>query len=169
MSKSHSSLFSDSQLEQKLDHAACLLIGRHGILLRGESGSGKSQLRRYLARQCRHNGLFSALISDDYVYLVAPEKSDVLVAIAPEATFGKQEIRGIGICSVEGEEKIEKLVRLHLVVDLIAPEQIVRMPEPEKTHASLLNRTIHKLEVPRQDCITASDLIFARLSTFHPR
>lgn len=168
MSKSHSSAFSTSHLEQKLDHAACLLIGRHGILLRGESGSGKSQLRRYLANQCRHDGLFSALISDDYVHLMAPEASDALIAIAPEATFGKQEIRGVGICSLGGEEKVEKVVRLHLVVDLVAPEQIVRMPELENTHMSLLNRTIHKLEVPRQDCITASDLIFAQLSTFHP-
>lgn len=168
MSKSHNSAFSTSHLEQKLDHAACLLIGRHGILLRGESGSGKSQLRRYLANQCRHDGLFSALISDDYVHLMAPEASDALIAIAPEATFGKQEIRGVGICPLEGEEKVEKVVRLHLVVDLVAPEQIVRMPELENTHMSLLNRTIHKLEVPRQDCITASDLIFAQLSTFHP-
>jgi serine kinase of HPr protein (carbohydrate metabolism regulator) len=168
MSKSRSSAFSASQPAQKLDHAACLLIGRHGILLRGESGSGKSQLRRYLANQCRHNGLFSALISDDYVRLVAPETSDALIAVAPETTFGKQEIRGVGICPLEGVEKIEKVVRLHLVVNLVAPEQIVRMPEPENTHTSLLNRTIHKLEVPRQDCITASDLIFAQLSTFHP-
>ncbi len=154
--------------KQKLDHAACLLIGRHGVLLRGESGAGKSQLRRYLANQCCQLGLFTALISDDYVHLAALELSDALIAIAPEATFAKQEVRGLGICLIEGREKIEKNARIHLVVDLVAPEDVVRMPDVENTHMHLLDRQICKLEVPRQDCITASDMIFTRLSTFHP-
>lgn len=168
MNTSSRSLLHSAKTDQELDHASCLLIGRYGVLLRGESGSGKSQLRRYIARQCHQKGVFTALVSDDYVHLIAPKGSSALIAVAPEATFTKQEVRGIGICSLEDEERYEKFVRLHLVVDLIRPDDMERMPRAQNTHICLLNRTIQKLEVPRRDCITASDIIFARLSTFHP-
>ncbi|MCV6576192.1 MAG: hypothetical protein OIF58_10705, partial [Cohaesibacter sp.] len=155
-------------LAHKLDHAACLLIGRQGVLVRGQSGSGKSFLRRYMSAQCQQRGLFSALVSDDYVHLLAPKASpDFILAQAPKATFAKQEVRGVGICQIDKNEPCESLVRVHLVVDLQKPGEIVRYPEPQEQQIALLTASLPRLSVPRQDCVRAADMIFATLSTLH--
>ncbi|MCV6575327.1 MAG: hypothetical protein OIF58_06280 [Cohaesibacter sp.] len=155
-------------MAHKLDHAACLLIGRQGVLVRGQSGSGKSFLRRYLSMQCQQRGLFSALVSDDYVNLLVPKASpDIILAQAPKATFAKQEVRGVGICEMYNNEPCESLVRVHLVVELQESGEIIRYPEPQEQQITLLNANLPKLGVPRQDCVRAADMIFATLSTLH--
>jgi serine kinase of HPr protein (carbohydrate metabolism regulator) len=70
-------------------HATCVAIGERGVLIRGPSGSGKSDLAlRLIDRGAR-------LVSDDYTIL--SERGGRLSACAPERIAGKLEVRGVGI------------------------------------------------------------------------
>jgi serine kinase of HPr protein (carbohydrate metabolism regulator) len=70
-------------------HATGVAIGGRGILIRGRSGSGKSDLAlRLIDRGAR-------LVSDDYTILRA--RNGRLWAEAPETIAGKLEVRGVGI------------------------------------------------------------------------
>jgi serine kinase of HPr protein (carbohydrate metabolism regulator) len=74
-------------------HATCVAIGGRGVLIRGRSGSGKSDLAlRLIDRGAR-------LVSDDYSILSASEGH--AYARAPETIAGKLEVRGVGIVALE--------------------------------------------------------------------
>ncbi|MEZ5655967.1 MAG: HPr kinase/phosphatase C-terminal domain-containing protein [Sphingobium sp.] len=91
-------------------HATCVKIGDEGVLLMGESGSGKSDLAlRLIDRGAR-------LVSDDYTHV---EAMNGKVAASPPATIaGLMEVRGIGIVTMDYVS--------HVDVALIA-----RLNEPE--------------------------------------
>jgi len=93
-------------------------IDGHGVLLRGPSGSGKSDL----ALRLIEGG--AALISDDQTELV--REGGRLIARAPDTIRGRLEVRGIGIVQVSAAGRAP----LHLVVDLVAREQVPRLPDP---------------------------------------
>ena len=100
-------------------HAGCVAIGGRGILIRGRSGSGKSDLAlRLIDRGAR-------LVSDDYTILDV--RCGRIRAAAPATIAGKLEIRGIGIVELPAESD----VAVCLVADLDAPSQ--RLPEPKET------------------------------------
>ena len=100
-------------------HATCVSIGGRGVLLRGPSGGGKSDLAlRLIDRGAR-------LVADDQVALRAAE--GVLRASAPEAIAGMIEVRGIGILALEPVADIPVV----LVVDLVEADAVERLPEPE--------------------------------------
>lgn len=105
-------------------HGTAVAIGGRGVMLRGPSGSGKSDL----ALRLIDGG--ACLVADDQVEL--RRNGDGLVASAPAAIAGKLEVRGIGITAVQAVAQAP----LSLVVDLLAPPQIERMPEP--AHARYL-------------------------------
>jgi hypothetical protein len=67
-------------------------IGGRGVLLRGESGSGKSDLALRLIDRG------ATLVSDDYTEVQLA--GGRLVADAPPAIAGKIEMRGVGILDV---------------------------------------------------------------------
>lgn len=99
-------------------HATCVDIDGIGVLLRGPSGSGKSDL----ALRLIEGG--ARLVADDRVEL-APAGGRV-IASAPAALRGRIEVRGLGIVAVDAipETSIE------LVVDLVAPDAVERLPAP---------------------------------------
>jgi len=103
-------------------HGACCALGGSGILIRGESGAGKSSLALLLADL--EDGAF---VADDRV--VCDISSGRIRARAHPALAGRVEVRGQGILSVSAlplafcAEAI-----LHLVVDLVA--ELPRLPEP---------------------------------------
>ena len=98
-------------------HAACIAIDGEGVLLRGPSGSGKSDLA---LRLINGGGI---LVADDRVDLMA--RSDTVLASAPESLFGSLEVRGLGILPFPAI----KAVRLALVCDLVSEDEIERLPE----------------------------------------
>lgn len=158
----------DSAAADQLDHAACLILGHTGILLRGPSGSGKSTLQRYLCQQAQIRGLFCALVSDDYVNLHAPLAAPGrLLAKAPEETFARQEVYGLGICSLPPSQKCEKLAQIHLVAELKESLQLPRMPSEEQSEINVLGSKLPLLQLPARQSILAADIIFAYLSTQH--
>ena len=108
-------------------HAGCVIIGEAGILIRGESGAGKSSLARMLLARAETEGRFSRLVSDDRTRLTVAHGR--LIARPVPAIAGLIEIRGIGIVSMPHEPSA--IVRL--IVDLAEMHTIPRLPEAGKT------------------------------------
>ncbi len=97
-------------------YANSVNINGFGILIRGISGCGKSDLSLRLI----HMG--SGLISDDQTAVI--KKDDIIILNAPETIAGKIEIRGFGILNIA----YDKNIVLRLIVDLLPVDQIERMP-----------------------------------------
>ncbi|MDX1581855.1 MAG: HPr kinase/phosphatase C-terminal domain-containing protein, partial [Alphaproteobacteria bacterium] len=91
------------------------------VLLRGPSGSGKSDLALRLIDEG------AELLGDDYVRLEMHEGT--LVARPAEAIAGLLEVRGLGLVRLPYVDRAP----LALVVDLVPPEHIERLPEPATT------------------------------------
>jgi serine kinase of HPr protein (carbohydrate metabolism regulator) len=110
-----------AEIEQM--HGTCVAFGDRGVLIRGESGAGKSDLALRLI--------------DDGAQLVADDRIDIiydgqqLTARAPAPLAGLIEVRGLGIVRLAPERLIVQ-VALVLVVDLVAPEAVDRLPAPAK-------------------------------------
>ena len=99
--------------------ANCVIIKERGILLLGESGSGKSDLTlRLIDRGAR-------LVADDQVLLV--EENHILTAAAPRKIAGLLELRGIGIITLPYDTSIP----LTLAVQLMHRDSIERLPPPQ--------------------------------------
>lgn len=126
-------------------YGTCVLLSGFGVLLRGPSGSGKSDL----ALRLIDGG--ARLIADDQVELVPSDRC--LLARAPAALHGLIEIRGIGIQRVEAAGPSP----LGLVVDLGAEAE--RLPEVET--ADLLGFAIRRLTLPAFHASTPAKLRFA--------
>jgi HPr kinase/phosphorylase len=101
-----------------LVHGTSVALGGEGVLLRGPSGSGKSDL----ALRLIDGG--ARLIADDQTEL--HRIGDGLEMRAPATIAGRMEVRGVGILRVPALSAAP----LRLVVDLVAPERIERLPEP---------------------------------------
>jgi serine kinase of HPr protein (carbohydrate metabolism regulator) len=74
-------------------HGTAISIGGHGVLIMGESGSGKSDLALRLIDRG------AILISDDVVFLETRDNAPILT-VAPNIA-GKIEVRGVGIFNVD--------------------------------------------------------------------
>ncbi|MGE0748454.1 MAG: HPr kinase/phosphorylase [Rhodospirillales bacterium] len=101
-----------------LVHATCVALDRVGVLIRGPSGSGKSDL----ALRLIETG--AVLVADDQV-AVEPV-GGALRASAPGALRGLLEVRGIGIVPMESLDSAP----VGLVVDLVPIDAVERLPEP---------------------------------------
>ena len=100
-------------------HATCVAIEGSGVLLRGPSGSGKSDL----ALRLIDGG--AELVSDDYTVLET--RGDRLLATAPQSIKGMLEVRGVGILPMP----VKARAVVALVVDLVSDMQIERLPAPD--------------------------------------
>ena len=103
-----------------LVHGTCVELFGLAVLLRGPSGSGKSDL----ALRLIDGG--ARLIADDQVLLTA--EAGRIQATAPMRIAGRIEVRGVGIVQVATIEAAP----VALVVDLVAPADVPRLPEPNE-------------------------------------
>jgi serine kinase of HPr protein (carbohydrate metabolism regulator) len=92
-----------------------------GVLLRGPSGSGKSDLALRLIDEG------GRLIADDQTHLA--RKGHALIASPPPVLAGMIEVRGIGIVKLP-RGRLLAAAPLALLVDLVRAEAVERMPEP---------------------------------------
>jgi serine kinase of HPr protein (carbohydrate metabolism regulator) len=104
-------------------HATCIAFGGRGVLLRGPSGSGKSDLA------ARAIDAGARLVADDRVTLT--RRGDTIAASAPPSIRGMIEIRGLGILRVDAEEE-SPLALVADLADLVEPRDVERLPEPRR-------------------------------------
>jgi len=104
-----------------LVHASCVAIDGFAVVLRGPSGSGKSDL----ALRLIDGG--AALVSDDQTEIV--RRGDRLLARPPGALAGLLEVRGLGIVRLPHLAEAS----IALVADLVPGAEVERLPEPLST------------------------------------
>jgi len=119
-------------------HANVVVVGEAGVLIRGPSGSGKSQLSIALIDEAEARGAYAALVADDRAHLSVEHGR--LVARGAPGFEGVLEQRGEGLIRL----KFETAAVVRLIVDL-PPRGAVppRWPEPERAESWL------GVEVPR--------------------
>ncbi|QQP87388.1 aldolase [Skermanella sp. TT6] len=113
-------------------YGTCVALSGLGVLLRGPSGSGKSDL----ALRLIDGG--ARLVADDQIELTLDAAGRVM-ARAPKPLAGLLEVRGIGILPVDAV----RASPVGLVVDLAADDRIERLPEVET--CLLLDRPIRRV------------------------
>jgi serine kinase of HPr protein (carbohydrate metabolism regulator) len=99
-------------------HSTAVALGDDGILFRGPSGSGKSELALRLIDEG------ARLVADDQTEL--RRFGAALRMSAPATIAGHLEVRGIGILRVPSVA----WAALRLVVDLVPEAAVERLPEP---------------------------------------
>jgi HPr kinase/phosphorylase len=102
-----------------LIHGSCVEIDGIGVLIRGPSGSGKSDLVFRLI------GTGAGLVADDQSKLIVT--GEEIYVSAPATISGKMEVRGIGIIHID----VVPEVRLGLIMDLVDRDNVPRLPAAE--------------------------------------
>ncbi len=123
-------------------HASAIIINNKGVLVRGESGSGKS----LLALQCLD--VFerkSALVADDRVD-ISVENSEIYMH-TPKNIEGLIELRGRGVIKKEYVKK----ARLDLIVDLV--DEFDRYPEEDEFFIALQGIKLPRCPIPNRQII----------------
>ncbi|MEN3929945.1 HPr kinase/phosphatase C-terminal domain-containing protein [Microvirga sp. W0021] len=133
--------------ERSTIHANCILIDDIGVLIRGNTGSGKSTVSRKLIAAAQASSMFGCLVSDDRTRLEVQHGR--LIARPVEMISGLIEIRGVGIVKVPSEEAAV----IRLVIDLT--EQAPRMPEEGAETVNLLGVKLPHLVWLKNDDIAS--------------
>ena len=115
-------------------HATMVVCNGKGVLLKGASGSGKSDLALRLIA-----GKEAELVADDVVDL--HKKEGVIFGTAPENLQGLLEVRGVGIVKYPFVNDVS----VSLVVNLVASDKIERMPKNE--YENILGVEIPKIDL----------------------
>jgi len=102
-----------------LVHGTTVALEGAGVLLRGPSGSGKSDLALRLI------DAGARLVADDQTELRRSVAG--IIATSPASIAGRMEVRGVGILKVPAIPSAP----LRLVVDLVPAERVERLPEPQ--------------------------------------
>ncbi|KIL97614.1 HPr kinase/phosphorylase [Paramagnetospirillum magnetotacticum MS-1] len=135
-----------------LVHGTCVAIDGRGVLLRGPSGGGKSDL----ALRLIDGG--AVLVADDQTHL--EREGNALIARPPATIAGWLEVRGLGLVRTPHLDQAP----LDLVIDLVTPSEVERLPEPNALE--LLGLAIRHLRLsPFEDSAAAKVRLAMRAST----
>ena len=144
---------------RELIHGTCVALGSHAALIRGPSGSGKSDLALRFLALAVELGLEPLLVADDQVW-VERQNDGSLVASAPPTLAGKIEVRGLGIVQVPHREA----ARLALAVDLVLPQDVPRMPTDPPDRITIAGATLPVVKLAPFELSAALKLRLALLS-----
>lgn len=136
---------------KKTIHANALRLRDKGVLITGDSCSGKSTLTLALLERARVGGYGHALIGDDYIELARKDGKCILQALPNMA--GAIEVRGAGIFKIDFEPEIP----LDLCVFLTDEPQRL----PAKLGDDLVDKAIKKLFLPTLQNSSILNLCYA--------
>jgi len=128
-------------------HGTALMLEGYGVLLRGPSGTGKSDL----ALRLMDSG--ATLVADDRVNLTRAENS--VRMSAPANLEGKLEIRGLGIVQVA----CAPFAPLALVCDLVPVDQVDRLPDV--AIETVLDQLVPSMKIDSQTQSAAAKVRYA--------
>jgi HPr kinase/phosphorylase len=142
--------------QQPTIHASAVLVGAKAVLIRGPSGSGKSQLALALLQAAQAGQLrFARLVADDRAHVEAVNGR--LLVRPASALKGLLELRSSGIHPIEAEP----VAVIGCVVDLAA-EDAARLPEKQAREA-----TIEGIRLPRLAVASGREALPLVLALFH--
>ena len=135
-------------------HATCIALPEGGVLLRGESGAGKSDL----ALRLIDGG--ARLVADDRTDLV--REGDRLIARAPTTIAGLIEARGVGILRLP-PARLASEVTVVLIVDLVDAADVERLPDA--TREELLGVPLQRVALPAFEASTPAKIRLALIAS----
>lgn len=145
-------------------HATTISLNGTAVMIRGASGSGKSDLALQLLESTgtglTGQAITTALVADDQTIL--RREGETILASAPETIAGLLEVRGHDVLHVEAVQGMP----LVLIVDLRLSAQIERLPQPEDMLTQILGLAIPSILIDPTKSSAASRLrvAWARLA-----
>ncbi len=143
-------------------HGVMLNINGSGVMIKGASGIGKSEVALELIKQGH------SLIADDAIILKKLD-DDELIAEAPELLKNRMEIRGIGIINVQqhyGIASVAPQCKLDVVVEIVpAGDQVDRLGNDWK-HENFLDVDIRKTVLPISGGRSIANMIEVAVSNY---
>ncbi len=136
-------------------HATTVLLADRGVLIAGDSGTGKSSLALALIRRCRLAGRFAVLVSDDRTDMAVLDGR--LLASVPEPIAGLVEVRGLGPRAIVHERRVV----VDLVVRLVEPGLAPRYQEGDAE--SVAGCPVPCLRLPQRQSESACSVVLSWL------
>ncbi len=143
-------------------HGVMLNINGSGVMIKGASGIGKSEVALELIKKGH------SLIADDAI-IIKKLDDDELIAEAPTLLKNRMEIRGIGIINVQqhfGIASVTPQCKLDVVVEIVyAGNQVDRLGNDWK-HETYLGVDIRKTVLPVSGGRSIANLIEIAVSNY---
>ena len=144
-------------LQANSHHGCAIVLDACGVLLLGSSGSGKSRLGHLLINRWTEQGRYARWVADDR--FLSEQVGDRLVVHCPEPISGLAERRFLGIESVAWQSRAV----IDLVVELVAPDELERLPDGDRLWRSPTGGDVPSLAVPSHAIEQAVELVEAGL------
>lgn len=147
---------------EKLVHGVFMKIYGEGILIKGDSGIGKSEVALELIKK----GHF--LIADDAVEFKKID-SETLIGTSPKLLQNKMEIRGIGIVDIQklyGVTSVQKNCQLDLIIELTYSNENIDRIGNNISCENILDTKKNKLKIPILKGKNISNLIEVAVANF---
>lgn len=125
----------------------CIALQGSGVLLRGRSGCGKSDLALRLIDAGAH------LVADDYTEVVAADGR--LFAASPSELRGLLEVRGIGIVRLQSAGSVPLIAN----IDLVSTRDVERMPACESIEVLGVSVPSFRLAAFEPSCVAKVGLV----------
>ncbi|WOO88858.1 HPr(Ser) kinase/phosphatase [Mollicutes bacterium LVI A0078] len=143
-------------------HGVLLNINGSGVLIKGASGIGKSEVALELIKKGH------SLIADDAI-IIKKLDDDELIGEAPDLLKNRMEIRGIGIINIQqhfGIASVAPQCKLDVVVEIVpAGDQVDRLGNDWK-HESYLEVDVRKTVLPVSGGRSIANLIEIAVSNY---
>ena len=123
-------------------HASAVIIGTYAIMIRGESGAGKTSLGHLLIQNKAQYGFaHGCWLADDR--LILDSIQNVIIASCPPQLINKAEVYGLGIVPVPAINHAQ----LAFVIDIENDILTNRIAEPEDLFTNILGSKIPFLRI----------------------